>query len=70
MKCPYCDTEMEQGYLQSRDPIFWSTRKRHVAKIPSGPTDVGVADGELTGFYAEAFYCRACNRLIVEPKNP
>ena len=70
MNCPYCETEMEQGYLQSSYPIFWSARKRHVAKIPSGPTDVGVAEVELTGFYAEAFYCRACNRLILEPKNP
>ena len=69
MNCPYCDTEMEQGFLQSRSPVFWSDRKR-VVKFPSGARDVGVADGELTGFYVEAFYCRACNRLITEPRDP
>lgn len=70
MKCPYCDAEMEAGFIQSRDPIFWSARKRHIAKIPAHPSDVGVAGGELTGFYAAAFYCRACNKLITEPQNP
>lgn len=69
MKCPYCNTEMEQGFLQSGSPIFWSEHKRF-AKIPSHPSDVGVADGELTGFFAESFYCRACNKLITEPRNP
>ena len=69
MKCPYCNTEMEQGFIQSGSPIFWSTQKRF-AKIPSHPQDVGIADGELTGFFAESFYCRACNKLITEPHNP
>ena len=57
---------MEQGYLQSGSPIFWSARKRLI-KIPSHPSDVGVADGELTGFFAASFLCRACNKLICEP---
>ncbi len=70
MKCPYCDSEMERGYLQSKSPIIWCERKRHLAKIPTDPRDVGVSDGELTGFYAEAFYCRACNQMIVAPRNP
>ncbi len=70
MKCPYCDSDMERGYLQSKSPIIWCERKRHLAKIPTNPRDIGVSDGELTGFYAEAFYCRACNRMITEPKNP
>ena len=69
MKCPYCGAEMEKGYVQSRSPIFWSEQKRLV-KFPSRERDVGVAGGELAGFYVESFYCRACNRLITEPQNP
>ena len=27
MKCPYCNKEMELGYIQSRDGLNWSPKK-------------------------------------------
>ena len=67
MKCPYCNLEMEQGYVQSQRPIVWSTRKKRIAIIPDSPTDIGVTGEGWGGCYAESFYCRTCNKLITDP---
>ena len=24
MKCPYCQQQMQEGFLSSRSPVFWS----------------------------------------------
>ena len=24
MKCPYCQHQMQEGFLSSRSPVFWS----------------------------------------------
>ena len=34
MKCPYCQCEMEQGYIQNRDGLAW-TKKEHFVLIIS-----------------------------------
>lgn len=28
MKCPYCQQEMEPGYIQCRDGVYWSEKER------------------------------------------
>ena len=33
MKCPYCEKEMELGYIQCRDGIHWSAKKMFVAAL-------------------------------------
>ena len=68
MKCPCCDSEMEQGYIQSQRPIIWSATKKHFAIIPDNNTDVGVTGESWGGCYAPSFLCRVCNKLIVEPQ--
>ena len=35
MKCPYCNTEMILGYIQCRDGVYWSKRKRLIAALPA-----------------------------------
>lgn len=27
MKCPYCNDEMNQGYIQCRDGLYWTPKK-------------------------------------------
>lgn len=34
MKCPYCNEEMKTGYIQCRDGVYWSEKKRMVSALP------------------------------------
>ena len=33
MKCPYCNKEMEKGYIQSKHGLGWNRKKRVLAVI-------------------------------------
>lgn len=35
MRCPYCNEEMELGFIQSRDGVTWNTKKCKVAALAS-----------------------------------
>ena len=60
MKCPYCDNEMELGYIQSRDGLGWNAKKRIVSAL-SGT----FADQNL-GETAVAFRCKECKKMIID----
>ena len=40
-RCPYCGGEMLLGYMQSRDGVYWSMKKKLVPALP------GLAKDEL-----------------------
>ena len=72
MNGPYCENEMAQGYIQSRDGVFWSEKLRPVAAIAmlgGGKTvklhDSAAANGNLT-HAALAWYCEACGKVILD----
>lgn len=62
MKCPMCGKEMEEGYLSSRSPVFWSER---VSGLPL-PTEKGdVLLGKMMGLMRpKACLCRDCRTVI------
>ena len=33
MKCPYCNKEMEAGYVQCRDGLYWTPKKQKVVAL-------------------------------------
>ena len=64
MNCPICGKEMEDGYLSSKSPVFWS---ESVSGMPiptqSGDVMLGKALGLLR---PKAFLCRACRTVITK----
>ncbi len=64
MQCPYCGKEMEEGYLSSRSPVFWS---EGVSGLPI-PTRSGefLLGGKLAGLISrpKAHLCRDCGVVI------
>ena len=65
MKCPYCGTEMERGYVQSMREIIYS-ENLHTSRIMIPKKD----DIKLTnGFWAPAMCmasrCAACRKIIL-----
>lgn len=71
-KCPYCNSELELGYIQCRDGITWSKKKRLVAALPSfNSSSVVLAKGGgmLSGSVVEAYCCKKCKKVIIDYNN-
>ena len=61
MKCPYCNKEMEKGYIQSKHGLGWN-RKKRVLAVSSG----WFADQPLE--YESVAY-RRLSLIIISRKN-
>ncbi len=61
--CPYCGGEMLPGYMQSRDGVCWSTKKKLVPALP------GIAKDELylsdSSAAVEAYNCPKCRVVLI-----
>lgn len=66
MKCPYCNEEMEKGYIQSARPIFWGEEKHKISFQPNRDKEFTISKGFLTGCTVESYYCINCKKLITE----
>lgn len=67
-KCPYCNTEMELGYIQCRDGVTWSKKKSPIAALSSlSSSSVVLASGggPFSGASAEAYNCAKCKIIII-----
>ena len=64
MNCPVCKRAMEEGYLSSKGPVFWSEEVSGLA-FPTRPGDVllGKAMGLLR---PKAYLCRNCRTVTVK----
>lgn len=68
MKCPYCGKEMEMGYIQSRDGVAWTPKKRCFPILSGLHKDtVSLVNG--AGDYSECVYaykCGDCKKVIID----
>ena len=68
MKCPYCDKEMELGYIQCRDGVTWTPKKQLVAALSSlGKGSVSLANittGNARTVYA--YKCGECKKVVID----
>ena len=64
MNCPDCGKTMEEGYLSSKGPVFWSEEVSGFP-LPIRPGDVmlGKAMGLLQ---PRAYLCRDCRTVTVK----
>ena len=72
MECPYCKQEMDLGFIQSRDGVYWVKTKRASSNaLPPRrskdvvPLNVGKVS-YFNGGYAEAWLCRACKKVVID----
>lgn len=67
-KCPYCSHEMESGYIQCRDGVSWTKKKKAIAALPSSDassTILASGGGPFSGAAVEAYRCRECKTIII-----
>lgn len=68
LKCPYCEKEMEQGYLQCRDGVTWTPKKQWVAalsRLGKGAVSLQNIPDEASGSVVCAYLCDVCELVIV-----
>ena len=68
MKCPYCNQEMESGYIQCRDGVTWTPKKQLVAALSSlaqGSVSLenGAGSNSRTVY---AYRCGGCRKVIID----
>lgn len=69
MKCPYCDKEMQLGYIQCRDGLHWTPKKQKAAALSGmgkGAIAIGNENGYMANSYATAFHCDDCKTVIIQ----
>ena len=65
MKCPYCETEMEQGFIQGARGVIWSKIKKRLFLVAEDD-DIDITSGFLFGSHATACLCRKCKKIIID----
>ena len=64
MNCPFCGKPMEEGVLNSGDPIHWSESATGLP-VPTRRGDVIL--GKMLGLLRpRALLCRSCRKVIVD----
>lgn len=71
MKCPYCQKDMEQGYISNwSQPVQWIPEGEKPSLLSFAPAEKGVAlinqfkPLKAHGYKAEASYCSKCKIVI------
>ena len=69
MKCPYCNIEMEQGFIQSPQEISWKKGEKRPLLGRAQFHEGSVILSELSfikGSAVTAYLCRACRKVIID----
>lgn len=66
MKCPYCNTDMIHGYLNTGMTI-WSERKHKISLLPDGNEmyALRLKQPMLSPHQVESYCCPKCKKLII-----
>ena len=71
MVCPYCEKEMDLGFIQCRDGVTWTPEKQLVASLSVlGKGSVSLENGAADNSRAVyAFKCADCKKVIIDYSN-
>ena len=66
MKCPFCDAEMELGYIQCRDGVTWTPKKQLIAALSAfGKDSIPLQNGSSYNS-VHAYKCGMCRKVIID----
>ena len=68
MICPYCNREMEKGFIQCRDGLHWTPKKQKIAALSGmgkGAVLIGSEDGLVPNTFAVAYHCGECKFVMI-----
>ena len=65
MNCPYCNKEMESGFLKSSRPIQWGGNNSLGLLIGDLKLTKVSLEGMLNGYAIKSHYCNHCGKIII-----
>lgn len=65
MKCPYCNTEMAEGILQSHRYLLWAISKHKLSYRPKNG-EVLLDEKMVGDVTVKAYICKDCKKIIVD----
>lgn len=69
MKCPYCEKEMQNGYIEADNLLSWTPEnevRKGLTKWAISPNGVKLADFYLMcSASVDAMYCSSCKKIII-----
>jgi len=65
MICPYCNKEMEAGYLQTGSRIAW-TKEIHKFSILPRKGEIMLENNVFKGVNFQAYICKHCKKILFD----
>ena len=65
MKCPNCNNEMEQGYLQGIRRVAWVKRPHKASLLPK-QGEILLENNIFKDFIFAAWICKDCEKILVD----
>ena len=69
MNCPYCDNEMEEGFIQSPHEISWKrgTKRPLFGRAAFHEGSIVLSGlSYMKGYAVKAFLCSVCKKVIID----
>lgn len=70
MRCPYCNEEMENGYIKSSHLMYWGKEKELGFILEDIKLVKNFWKGILKGNFVNASHCSRCNKIIISLDEP
>lgn len=61
--CPYCGKPMQQGFIRSRDRLYWEKDNGYFTPLSEGPQF-------LKPEVPEAWACLECGKVVIDLPRP
>lgn len=68
MKCPICEKEMEQGFLQGNQRVAW-VKKRHKFSLLPKQGEILLENNSFCNYIFSAWVCKSCKKVIIDYSN-
>ncbi|NMA84008.1 MAG: hypothetical protein GX962_09120 [Epulopiscium sp.] len=65
MKCPFCNNEMEQGFLQGMRRVAWVKNQHKVSLLPK-QGEILLENNTFRDFVFSAWICKKCKKIVVD----
>ena len=66
MHCPYCQREMESGFIQSRNEIIFSVKEKSLAVPIRKKGDIRLTTNPIPPSVCTAWNCKVCHKILLD----
>lgn len=64
MRCPFCNGELEEGYLQGMNRVAW-VKQPHKLSLKPKQGEILLENNVINDFLFPASICKSCKKIIV-----